>query len=117
MSLYTYRATVRRIVDGDTWDLDIDLGLYIHVHERVRLFGIDTWEVRGEERERGLLAKAACEELVAESPEIIISTEKDKKGKYGRFLATIWMEDVPQVWESSVNYWLVEEGHGEFKSY
>ena len=57
---YRYNAKVMRVVDGDTLDLEIDLGFNIKINERVRLFGIDTPETRTrdlEEKKRGLEAK------------------------------------------------------------
>lgn len=41
VGMYEYHCTVERVVDGDTLDLNIDLGMHIHLHERVRLFGVD----------------------------------------------------------------------------
>ena len=115
--MYEYRATVRRVVDADTIDVDIDLGLFVHVHERLRLFGIDAWEVRGPERERGLEAKAALEAFFSADPEIIVRTIRDKKGKYGRFLAEVYTLNPAGAPEIHINEWLVERGHAEWRDY
>ena len=59
--MHEYNCTIRRVVDGDTVDVDIDLGFDMWIHnERVRLFGIDTPESRTrdlEEKKAGLFAK------------------------------------------------------------
>lgn len=117
--LFTYRCVCRRVVDGDTLDLDIDLGLFVHSHERVRLFGIDTPETYGvkkdsEEYAAGMKAKGAVANLVL-SKELWVETHKDKTGKYGRFLATIWVKTDDGV--LNLNEHLVKEGLAEAKSY
>jgi micrococcal nuclease len=81
---YQYKGTVHRIVDGDTLDVWIDLGFHISVHQRLRLFGIDTPE-RGEPgwKEAGNYLK----ELLPEGSSILVETEKGDK--YGRWIATV----------------------------
>ena len=59
--MYTYKAKVTRVVDGDTVDALIDLGFDTHVKKRIRLYGMDAWESRTrnkEEKVKGLAAKA-----------------------------------------------------------
>jgi len=58
---YTYKAEVVRVIDGDTFDVRLDVGFDTHIFKRIRLLGVDTWEIRGEERERGLIAKEFVE--------------------------------------------------------
>lgn len=96
-NLYHYRAICTRVVDGDTLDLDIDLGCHVHVRERVRLFGIDAPETYGvrkdsEEYAAGVLCRDRMTELVT-GRELLVNTHKDSKGKYGRYLATVWVVD------------------------
>jgi micrococcal nuclease len=55
--MFQYKAVITNVVDGDTFDMDIDLGFNIHIHERVRLLDIDTPEKFGKEKELGLLVK------------------------------------------------------------
>jgi micrococcal nuclease len=105
--MFTYRAVLKRIVDGDTIDVAIDLGFDIHYNTRVRLSGINTPECRTrdlEEKKRGLAAKARLEELL-EGDDLTIKTQLDKSGKFGRVLGEIFMKNV------SINERLVEEGH------
>jgi len=103
---YFYSAEVLKIVDADTIDIRIDLGLSVQVNIRTRLHRIDAWEVRGEEREKGLLAKARVEELIPVGTEVTVNTHKDKKGKYGRYLVEIFTAN-----NKNVNNILLTEGH------
>lgn len=136
-NLYTYKAVCRHVVDGDTMDLDIDLGLHQHSHERVRLFGIDTPETYGvkkdsEEYKAGMKAKERVMELLRpldhfpEPKQLWVRTYKDKQGKYGRYLAEIWVHvpaphpDDPELKHEELmclSSVLVEEGLAEHKEY
>jgi micrococcal nuclease len=120
--LYFYRAKVVRVVDADTIDCDIDLGMNMWVRAgktdspgRLRLYGIDAWETRGSEKEAGLRAKQAVIELVMDADDVFIKTILDKQGKYGRYLADVFLVmDDKQVW---LNEWLVDNGHAIWKDY
>ena len=87
--MYTYGCEIRRVVDGDTVDVDIDLGFGIWIRgERVRLHGIDTPETRTRDRTEkaaGLLAKARVEALLPVGAKRRVTTYLDT-GKYGRTL-------------------------------
>ena len=93
--MYEYRATVRRVIDGDTLEVDIDLGFKtILKKEKLRLLGIDTPELRSRninERAHAQEAKYFVEKLLPPDSEIIVRTEKDTKGKYGRYLARVYL--------------------------
>ena len=68
--MYTYKAKVTRVVDGDTVDALIDLGFDTHVKKRIRLWGMDAWESRTrdkEEKVKGLAAKARLKEILKET--------------------------------------------------
>lgn len=107
---YTYRATIVKVVDGDTVDVDLDVGFKTTVRKRLRFFGIDTWEVRGEEREKGLIAKARLIEMIELADNIYVQTVMDSTGKYGRVLAYFWLETDGVL--VNVNDQLIVEGHG-----
>ena len=100
--MYEYRCKqVKKVVDGDTVDVVLDLGFNILHSCRVRLVGIDTPESRTrdlDEKARGLLAKEFLKNWVNEEHEkknIVIKTHKEKaKGKFGRVLGEIWVNDV-----------------------
>ena len=109
--MYEYNAIIEKVVDGDTVDVDIDLGFDIHYRGRVRLYGINTPETRTrdlEEKERGLAAKARLLELCPLDSSIVLRTQKDAKGKFGRILGMLFktVND-----EESVNQTLLHEGH------
>ncbi len=114
--LYYYRALVKYVYDGDTITVDIDLGLHAWVHdEKVRLARINTPELRGEERDQGLQSRDYLRELI-NGKEIFIQTIKDEKGKYGRYIGEIWMEQSPDEW-INVNDLLVERGFASYVTY
>ena len=105
---YKYKAHCVRVVDGDTIYCDIDLGFGVWLHKQIiRLAGIDTPEIRGEEREEGLKVKEYVEAVLM-NKELILETYKYKKGKYGRWIAEIWYK-----WEEeyiNLNSLLLEQG-------
>ena len=104
---YQYRAIITDVYDGDTVTADIDLGFDIwRRNERLRLYGIDAPEVRGQERQKGLLARDALRERLV-GKEVTICTIKDKTGKYGRYLVRIFERG------RLINLWLVRVGHAE----
>lgn len=103
MELYNYRARITSVYDGDTCTALVDLGFRITFEIKIRLLGIDTPELKGEEREMGLKSKARLEELIL-NKDVIIKTDKDKTEKYGRWLAEIFVGDV------NVNQTLLSEG-------
>ena len=108
--MYEYRATIRRVVDGDTVDVTLDLGFNILYNSRIRLLGIDTPESRTrdlEEKARGLAAKDRVKELCPVGSSVTLKTTKDGRGKFGRILGEIFVSGVVQ----SINQLLVEEGH------
>jgi endonuclease YncB( thermonuclease family) len=93
--VYIYRARVVRVIDGDTLELNIDLGFKTTLEkERVRLLNIDTDELRGNDpvkKERARKAKKFVEDILPPNTEVIIQTDKDRTGKYGRYLADVFV--------------------------
>ena len=118
---YRYKATIKRWVDADTAVLTIDLGLKVFTDQMVRLHGIDAWEKRGKEKEKGLAALKFCEDLLPVGTEVEIETFKDKSGKYGRYIVTILAptegNSVFPKGVVSLNDLLVKEGHAERADY
>ena len=97
--MWTYRCKLRRVVDGDTVDVDIDLGFGIwQMNERVRIMGIDTPESRTRnkiEKKFGLAAKAKLKSLLGPNPVLQTTISKkgeDMKGKFGRVLGDFIIE-------------------------
>jgi micrococcal nuclease len=95
--LYTYKAKINRVIDGDTIDLDIDLGFDFWLkNQQVRLNGIDTPETRStdaNEKAFGIFVKTIVSQYCYPGLECCIKTEKDATGKFGRILADIWIDD------------------------
>ena len=94
--MYQYRAKILNVVDGDTFDVDIDLGFHIHIHERVRLLNVDTPEKFGVEAPLGLIIKNyAIEHFLGK--EIVIRSEKSeesaKTDSFGRWLVETTLDD------------------------
>ena len=105
--MYEYRAFVRKVYDGDTITVDIDLGFDVILkNQKIRLSKINTPEVRGKSREEGIKVRNIVRERIS-NKWVIIKTTKDKKGKYGRWLGTVYEYGV----EESLNDWLLNEGH------
>ena len=88
--MYEYRCKVSRVIDGDTVDVDIDLGFGVWLHkERVRVQGIDTPESRTrdkEEKKYGLAAKAFVKDFFRIGDVVLTTKKYDAKGKFGRIL-------------------------------
>jgi|TARA_E500000331_G_scaffold321978_1_gene336560 micrococcal nuclease len=104
--MYEYRAYVRKVYDGDTITVDIDLGFEVILkNQKIRLHGIDTPEVRGESKAEGIKVRDAVRKRIA-NKWVIIKTHRDKKGKYGRWLGEVYSPDS----EESINSWLLSEG-------
>ena len=116
--MYEYRAKILKVVDGDTVDVDIDLGFGIVLtDERVRIMGIDTPESRTRdkvEKKFGLAAKARLKQLLGKSSVLKTQINKngeDMKGKFGRILGDF------SVFDASTDTWtmattiMIKEGH------
>ena len=112
--MFEYFCKVTRVVDGDTIDVEVDLGFDIIHRARVRMMGIDTPESRTRnkaEKVLGLASKARLKELLA-NRKVKLETSKEGKGKFGRILATVWTSDKKGVEEYlNINEKLIEEGH------
>ena len=88
--MYEYMATVVSVYDGDTIRVDIDLGFGIQMkNQSIRFLGVDTPEVRGEERPDGLVARDFVRDCIL-GQRVMLRTYKDTQGKYGRWLAEVY---------------------------
>lgn len=116
--MYKYNAKIDRVVDGDTFDIVVDLGFKITTHQRIRLQGINTPETYNvkrdsEEYKKGMEAKNfAIQRLESNNYDALIQTEK-VTGKYGRYIATVWLADS----QTSLNDELVENGFAKVANY
>ena len=84
---YEYLATITNVVDGDTFDFEIDLGFGIKYANRLRLYGVDTPEIRGPEKVEGMKVKQHVIGLLF-GEEVLLTTKK-WKGKYGRYVCSV----------------------------
>ena len=113
MNTNEYDVTVIKVVDGDTVDVDIDLGFGVTLKdERVRIMGIDTPESRTSDKVEDLFgeaAKARLKELMYGGAKLITTEDKhgeDMKGKFGRILGDFRVPDGRKVTDI-----MIEEGH------
>lgn len=118
--MYEYRCKVLRVVDGDTVDVDIDLGFGIILKdERVRIMGIDTPESRTRdkvEKQFGLAAKKRLKQMLDNKSGPILKTQinkdgEDMRGKFGRVLGDFTVYHAPTDSWRMVTEIMVEEGH------
>jgi len=111
--MHEYRCVVTRVVDGDTVDVDIDLGFGIWMRkQRIRMYGIDTPESRTrdlEEKKYGKAAKKFLEGMIDDSKGIVLKTHKDGKGKFGRILGELWRTS--DFADQSINEYMIEKHH------
>jgi len=110
--MYEYHVKkVTNVVDGDTIDVEIDLGFDISFSSRVRLAGIDTPESRTKdkaEKALGLEAKEYVKSKIKDAKDIVIKTEKmDSSEKYGRILGWLFLDGS----KASVNEQMIADGY------
>lgn len=110
--LYLYSARVVSIIDGDTFDLGIDLGFGIEIRDRVRLFGVNCPEISSSE---GIQAVEYINSLVKVDQQITIRSIKNRREQYGRYLVIIYLESDPNKISKSLNRMLLESGNAVAK--
>jgi len=108
--MYEYNVRrVSKVVDGDTIDVDIDLGFDISFSSRVRLAGIDTPESRTKdayEKKLGLESKEWLKKALEHADKVVIKTEKiNSKEKFGRVLGWLFVDDV------NLNLAMIDQGY------
>tara|TARA_A200000159_G_C7331601_1_gene343207 strand:- start:1080 stop:1433 length:354 start_codon:yes stop_codon:yes gene_type:complete len=114
-SLYHYRATVTKVYDGDTITVSVDLGMNFYRKKiKLRLHEINAPELRGDSLAEGRKSRDYLRSLIL-NKDVIIQTLKDKKGKYGRYLAKVWVE-LDEKWVC-VNSIMVNDGYAIHKKY
>lgn len=108
---YCYNAFVTKCYDGDTITCNIDVGFGITLKkQKIRLFGINTEEVRGENKEIGYIARDFLRNKIL-NKDILLFTIKDKKGKYGRMLGIIYYNN------ENINELMVKEDLAKITMY
>ena len=106
--MFEYKCKLVRVVDGDTVDVDIDLGFGVWLRkQRIRLYGIDTPESRTSDPIEKVYGNAAKDFLIkwTGAGELRIKTHKDAKGKFGRILGELW------TFDTNINQTLVDNHH------
>ena len=110
--MFEYSCKLIKVIDGDTVDVDIDLGFGVWLrNQRIRMYGIDTPESRTrdlDEKKYGLAAKAFLTEMLDDS-HLILKTHKDERGKFGRILGEIWR--TTNFADQSINNYMIEKHH------
>lgn len=110
--MFEYKCKLVRVIDGDTIDIDIDLGFGVWLRkQRIRMYGIDTPESRTrdlEEKKYGLAAKKFLKGMLSDT-ELLIKTKKDGKGKFGRILGEMWR--VTDYADKSINDYMIDKHH------
>jgi micrococcal nuclease len=110
--MYQYKCKINKVLDGDTVDIDLDLGFNIVLaNQRVRMAGVDTPESRTsnkEEKPRGLLSKKKLAEKIPVGSWQIIETQRSDNNddKFGRILGVFILED-----GTKVNDWLIKNNY------
>ena len=116
--MYEYSCEVKKVVDGDTVDVVLDLGFDILYKSRVRLYGIDTPESRTrnkDEKARGKMASAFLKEAIEDGEKVVIQTKlKDSRGKFGRVLGDVVVDDI-NINQLMVKCHLAVAYHGQSK--
>lgn len=88
--MWEYKAKITDVYDGDTFTAYFDLGFYVYHVEKIRLVGVDTPEIRGEEKIDGLRVRDYVRGLILDKECVI---QVHKKGKYGRWVSTVMLPD------------------------
>lgn len=107
---FVYRAKILRVIDGDTIIAVVDLGFSIASEQTFRLARINAPEMRGDTHDAGIAARDFLINTVANNT-VIMQTSKDRKEKYGRYLAEVFIGD------GNVSDLMVSSGHAIYKEY
>ena len=114
--MYEYECTIVKVVDGDTADVNINLGFSTWINnERVRFYGIDTPESRTrdlEEKKAGLYAKEVVLSFLPVGSKQVLRTHKDKVGKYGRVLGEFVIYDPDEDRQTTINEYMIRNKIG-----
>ena len=110
--MFEYKCKMVKVVDGDTVDVDIDLGFGVWLRkQRIRLYGIDTPESRTSDDVEKVYGLAAKDFLIkwTNAGDLTLKTFKDGKGKFGRILGELWR--TTEYGDQSINQYLVDKHH------
>ena len=106
-NLYIYKAKIKSVYDGDTVRADISLGFGIYTNnQKIRLLNINAPEVRGDSKVEGKKSRDYLRSRIL-NKNVILKTYRDKQGKYGRWLAEIFIDD------ENINSTMVKLGYAK----
>lgn len=88
--IYQYQAKIIKVYDGDTFTFIVDLGFSITVKDKIRLYGVDTPELRGPQKERGKKVRDYVKTLILDKT---VTIKTHKKGKYGRYVCEVFLQN------------------------
>jgi micrococcal nuclease len=115
VSVYEYSCKIVKVIDGDTADVDIDLGFGVWLKkQRIRFYGIDTPESRTSDKVEkiyGLMAKDVVLHFLPVGSAQTLRTKQDDKGKYGRILGEFLIHDAKTDSQMTINDWMIREHH------
>lgn len=102
---YVYDVQVVSVYDGDTLNVDIDLGFSIWIKDKsLRLYGLDAPEVRGATRDQGIVVRNWLRQKIEQGETVLIESISDQPDKYGRYLAILYIDGV------NINQQMLDEG-------
>lgn len=114
---WRYKAEVTNIVDGDTIDVRVDLGFRTEKEIRIRLYGVDTAETYGVEKESkeyklGKEHERFVRDWIESADDLVLETIDDEKGKFGRYLATLYNDSGKSLTDAMIeSYPSVEQSY------
>lgn len=107
---FDYPAQIYEVYDADTVTAMVYLGFDTYTMQKIRLFGINAPEMRGDEKEAGTISRDSLRNRIL-GKNVRIKTIQDKKGKYGRYLGVIFKDSL------NINQWLVDKGLAKKQDY
>lgn len=107
---FTYEGYISDVYDGDTVTATVVLGFQTLTVQKLRLYGINAPEMRGDEKEQGTITRDSLRNKIL-GQKVTVQTIRDKKGKYGRYLAIIYKDTL------NINQWLVDKGLAKVQYY
>ena len=117
--MHTYRCKILKVIDGDTVDVDIDLGFGIWMKkERIRMMGIDTPESRTSDKTEKIFGNIAKDFVLEKLPvgsDQVLKTFKDSTGKFGRILGDFIIDDNISLVEALIHNRMGVAYHGQSK--
>ena len=111
--MYQYEAKILSVYDGDgVFNAEVDMGMNLFQHKDLRLYGVDTPEMRGVQKKAGKIVRDFVRGLIL-NKYVTIRTHKDKTGKYGRLLVSIMVKHDSKGLEMDLGELLIQKGYAK----